>query len=224
MLLGRWATNKQQEKSLIPAGPAVLNSFEWKGKPKASLRFYAFYFTDGIDNDVHALDGRIPATDSCPPCARHEIVKWWLMRVAKRSHAQRCVQHSDPNDFKLGTKESLTRDFHVGVRGLELVVEWFPALGTRIFSPPSERLEKGKPGDRFPLSPVEPGTLVAFLQGAWHNRVSVRTTLPGISILWLSEIQNWSQHLSLYCRTHTFMNRSWSVASITALQHVHMCE
>ena len=32
------------------------------------------------------------------------------------------------------------------------------------------------------------------------------------------------QLLSQYCSTYTFMNRSWSAASITALQHVHMCE
>ena len=40
-------------------------------------------------------------------------------------------------------------------------------------------------------SDVNTGTPVATLPGAWHIRVSAGTGCPGVSILWLGEMESW---------------------------------
>ena len=46
------------------------------------------------------------------------------------------------------------------------------------------------------------GTPVATLPGAWRYRVSAETGRPGVSILWLGEIESWicSFYLSVTAR------------------------
>ena len=55
------------------------------------------------------------------------------------------------------------------------------------------------------------GTPVTSLPGAWHYRVSAGTGQPGVSILWLGEIE------SLICSFSV-----WSAASISVWQHVKL--
>ena len=40
-------------------------------------------------------------------------------------------------------------------------------------------------------SDLKIGTPVAAIQGSWHYRVSAGTGWPGISILWLGEVESW---------------------------------
>ena len=41
------------------------------------------------------------------------------------------------------------------------------------------------------ISDLKIGTLVATLPGAWRYRVSTGTGRPGVSILWLGEVERW---------------------------------
>ena len=51
-------------------------------------------------------------------------------------------------------------------------------------------------------SDFKTGTLVATLPGAWHYRLSAGTGRPGVSILWLGEVESLSYnfHLSVTAR------------------------
>ena len=40
-------------------------------------------------------------------------------------------------------------------------------------------------------SDLKIGTRVATLPGAWHSRVGTGTGRPGVSILWLGEVESW---------------------------------
>ena len=46
------------------------------------------------------------------------------------------------------------------------------------------------------------GTPVATLPGAWHYRVSAGTGRPGVSILWLGEVESWICNFFLSVAAH----------------------
>ena len=62
---------------------------------------------------------------------------------------------------------------------------------------------------RIPLAPgsshtsdLKTGTPVAILPGGWHYKVSARTGWPGVSILWLGEMESWICNLYLSVAVH----------------------
>ena len=48
-------------------------------------------------------------------------------------------------------------------------------------------------------SDLKIGTPVATLPGSWHYRVSTGTGRPGVSILWLGEVERWICNFCLKC-------------------------
>ena len=46
-------------------------------------------------------------------------------------------------------------------------------------------------------SDLKTGTPMAILPGAWHYRVSAGTCQPGVSILWLGEVESWIWNFNL---------------------------
>ena len=75
-------------------------------------------------------------------------------------------------------------------------------------------------------SDLKIGTPVATLPGAWHCRVSAGTGRPGVSILWLGEVESLICNLYLVIQcgfTHTCVSRSvpeisWHVAGTLSNQ------
>ena len=76
------------------------------------------------------------------------------------------------------------------------------------------RLESGRYRVRIPFAPgffsgsrhtsdLKIGTPVATLLGAWHYGVSARTGRPGVSVLWLGEMDSWvcNFYISVAART-----------------------
>ena len=66
------------------------------------------------------------------------------------------------------------------------------------------------------LSDLKNGTPVATLPGAWHYRVSAGTGRPGVSILWLGEVESWicNFYLSVTARKIVWANPSLRYTSM----------
>ena len=56
-----------------------------------------------------------------------------------------------------------------------------------------------------PTSDLKIGTPVATLPGAWCYRVSAGTDWPGVSILWLGEMESWICNFYLSVAAHTIV-------------------
>ena len=86
------------------------------------------------------------------------------------------------------------------------------------------RLESGRSRVRIPLaSDLKIGTPVATLRGAWLYRVSTGTGRPGVSILWLGEVERLSCNFCLSVYLRYTVACCWDVKQPTnkqALEHV----
>ena len=71
------------------------------------------------------------------------------------------------------------------------------------------RLRRDFSGSSY-TSDFKTGTSVATLPGAWHYRVSAGTGRPGVSILWLGEVESWICNFYLSVAARKIMRiRPW---------------
>ena len=139
---------------------------------------------------------------------------WWASLICVRYHCT-CVQCTGRTTAACASTHCLTwwcalTSLTPSLRRLPTVVSWIQwglfslylcgnrLVGLVVRRPPRERKVPGSHpacGGIFSgsshTSDLNIGTPVATLPGAWRYRVSAGTGRPGVSILWLGEMESW---------------------------------
>ena len=114
---------------------------------------------------------------------------YWKILPRGGSNPRHCIkQYSEPNTLPTSYSGPPISPFPSGYRLVGLVVRR-PLREQKIpgSNPACARIFSGSSH----TSDLTIGTPVATLPGAWRYRISAGTGRPGVSILWLGEVESW---------------------------------
>ena len=143
---------------------------------------------------IHVMTGFLHA--SCHD-TKHDILVWW--------HA--CHSNNEARAWRWSSLEKSWTCFPTAYS--HQVYSAYRLVGLVVRRPPRERKVPGSNpacdgifSGSSQTSDLKIGTPVATLPGAWRYRVSAGTGRPGVSILWLGEVESWicNFHLSVAAR------------------------
>ena len=107
--------------------------------------------------------------------------------------------------FPFSLSLSLLSLFHLSLPPYCLIGVVVRVSTSRVEDPEFESRLRQDISGLSPTSDLKIGTPVATLPGAWHYRVSAWTDWPGVSILWLGEMESLICNFYLSVAAHTIV-------------------